>query len=132
MYIKHLKNIVFCLFFVFLMGSIKGTKDAMQFHNGDFVEVTGLDKSFWNNPAKTWCNKYVSCEDRREKFKGSSTVFVAFTDGWHLLDLALIFTALLAVVCYIQPAFWYFRLIDILVLLLIRQAGFYLTYEFLF
>lgn len=34
----------------------------------------------------SWCAKWKDCEPGVEAFFGSSTVFVAFTDGWHLFQ----------------------------------------------
>ncbi len=75
---------VLAITFLALSGVFKAFTDKISFH---------YDKSFfrkWNpkfwDPRISWRNKYAEGEfPLKEKFFGSSTVFVCFTDGWHLL-----------------------------------------------
>lgn len=45
------------------------------------------DSSYWHK-NKSWKNKWKNGDKKQgEKFLGSSTIFVLFTDAWHLFGL---------------------------------------------
>lgn len=51
-----------------------------KYHSSFFA---GLNPNFWD-PSISWRNKYKKRVPPKELFLGSTTVFVMFTDGFHL------------------------------------------------
>lgn len=109
------------IIFAILAGIAKAICDTTSFHYD--VSVFTKHPMFWN-PAISWKNKYKGNDPSNgAKFPGSTTIFVALTDGWHLfglierISLAIAFTlagiliaknvwfVFLAVGCYILFAF---------------------------
>ena len=108
---------------VYVSGASKGTADYLQFHysgNNQFL-----------NPDLSWRNKWKNGDPAQgEAFPGSSTIFVSFTDGWHLCNTVNKYTCIAAIVIRInhkQPAIHY--LYDFLAFTLAYSAGFWTTYE---
>lgn len=57
--------------------------DTLQFHFSESI-FSKLNPHFWN-PALSWDNKYKLGEPKLgAKFLGSTSIFVMFTDAWHL------------------------------------------------
>lgn len=79
--------IVVTIILVCIAGISNAIMDILQhkfklsiFYNSKFNEL------FWN-PRKSWKNKWTwSNGALKEKFLGSSTVFVFVTDAWHLFQ----------------------------------------------
>lgn len=68
------------LILIFIAGLAEGVMDMLQFH---FY----LNHKFWN-PKLSWVNKWKGGRpEHGERFFLSSTLLVAFTDGWHLMKL---------------------------------------------
>jgi fatty-acid desaturase len=72
-------------------GGSKAIQDTLAHHYSSSVfNDPYFNELFWN-PKKSWMNKYPIengiLNTRKEKFLGSTTVFVAFTDAWHLFQL---------------------------------------------
>ena len=107
-------------------GAFKGTADYLQFHYSG--------QNTWLNPDLSWRNKWRNGDPSQgEKFPGSSTVFVCFTDGWHLCN-AINKTAIIGAICLKigakkQPFKYY--LLDFLTYSAAYSAGFWCTYELL-
>lgn len=109
---------------MFLSGASKGTADYLQFH------YTKYNK-FWN-PDLSWKNKWKNGDRLQgEKFFGSSTIFVCFTDCWHLCNTINKYSCVGAIVLKIggkkKPLKYY--LYDFAVYSLAYSAGFVVTYE---
>lgn len=55
------------------------------------------------NPKQSWMNKWKNKDYKQgEKFIGSSTVFVMFTDLWHLCQFLMILSFLLSTIFYVS------------------------------
>jgi len=68
-----------------------------------------LNPMFWNQNI-SYLNKWADYGLKKEKFLGSSTVFVAFTDGWHLFKAIWLVSIIGAIISawYTEPLFgWY-------------------------
>lgn len=66
-------------------GITRAVSNKIVFH---FDESTFSEKNelFWN-PLQSWRNKYKNGDKGQgAKFWGSTTIFVLFTDGWHLME----------------------------------------------
>ena len=79
-----MKALILLWLCVILAGVCKAVKDTLQFHYGNSI-FSKLNPQYWNADV-SWKNKYK--EDlKTPKFCGSTTVFVMFTDAWHLFDM---------------------------------------------
>ena len=107
-------------------GAFKGTADYLQFHYSG--------QNTWLNPDLSWRNKWKNGDPSHgEKFPGSSTVFVCFTDGWHLMNTGnkvCVLGALCLKIGKKQPLKYY--LYDLVIYTFAYSAGFWTTYEILY
>jgi hypothetical protein len=128
-----------------LAGAANGVMDTLQFHY-DRQTVFAQNDRYWN-PAISWQNKYAQAtpwelaKPLRPKFPGSITVFVAITDGWHLMKfiyqgalrtaIVLLFAAAVKLrwARLYRLAFW---LAAWLALAALQSAGFHVTYTIIF
>ena len=72
-----------------LAGIAKGVQDTLAHHFSVsiFNNSNKFKPIFWDT-NKSWLNKWSYLTGvKKEKFPGSSTVFVAITDAWHLAQL---------------------------------------------
>ena len=70
---------------------------SLVYSGSIFRDVTKYNPKFWH-VDKSWMNKWdYSTGVKKEKFPGSSTVFVALTDGWHLAQLLHLNTLIIGV-----------------------------------
>ncbi len=127
-----------------LAGICKAIQDTLQFHFDKSIFTKG-NKFFWN-PQLSYLNKYkvetsaitglpvVNLD--KEKFLGSSTVFVAFTDGWHLFGMLNHFLICAAIVLYspITPIKIKVLsiLVDFLIIKIAHQSIFHAFYTWIF
>ena len=131
------KSLVVVLVLLFLAHLCKGIGDDLQFHYAETVFASFDNQRFWN-PDISWENKYATDNEGnlirplQERFPGSSTVFVATTDAWHLLQsiqYALIRLAIVVLVFSRLPRpRWGYALGLYAVIWLVQGAGFWLGY----
>ena len=75
------------IFFFVLAGFSEAIMDTLQFHYYKSIFRNLKKEQFWN-PETSWLNKYKNNNpEMGEKFLGSTTIFVGFTDAWHLFKL---------------------------------------------
>ena len=92
-----------------------------------FSHWFGIDSKFWN-PEISWMNKWKSGKrENGERFFGSSTIFVAFIDGWHLIKLLMLLSFVGTVVSYTPILNWY---MDIVIYAIIWFVFFELSYRY--
>lgn len=131
------------LILMILAGVCKAVMDTLQFHFHESVfthkqdGVVGLLKDRFWNPEMSWINKYKDGDKSKgEKFFGSSTVFVAFTDGWHLFGMLNHFLIVAAIVLYspITPIKIKVLsiLVDFLIIKITHQSVFHAFYTWIF
>lgn len=75
------------LILVALFYILKAFSDKLLFHfyESIFVKLPSKYHAFWN-PELSWRNKWKNGNKADgEKFFGSSTIFVMFTDMWHII-----------------------------------------------
>jgi len=71
------------LIFVAIAAASEAVMDIIQFHYEESV-FAKRNPNFWN-PAISWDNKYEKGEPKLgPRFLGSTSIFVMFTDAWHL------------------------------------------------
>jgi len=71
---------------MFLAGALNGVNQDLLFHYYEFQNTfPNANPQFWN-PDLSWRNKYMNGDPAQgEAFLGSSTIFVAATDGYHAM-----------------------------------------------
>lgn len=69
---------------MFLAGALNGVNQDLLFHYHEFQNTfPNANPEFWD-PELSWRNKYMNGDPAQgEAFPGSSTIFVAATDGYH-------------------------------------------------
>jgi len=69
---------------MFLAGALNGVNQDLLFHYHEFQNTfPNANPDFWD-PSISWRNKYENGDPLQgEAFPGSSTIFVAATDGYH-------------------------------------------------
>ena len=118
---------------MFVSGTAKGYADVLSTHYSSFQSAhPNANPQFWN-PDKSWRNKWKDGSTTKERFLGSSTVFVATTDGWHLAN-AVNKTALIGAIVlkmgHKQPFRYY--LYDFAIYSAAYSAGFWTVYELIY
>ena len=103
----------------FIVAAIcESVMDVLQFHY-----MRSLFKDFKNNifwdPEISWRNKYKKGDPKEgPKFIGSDTLFVGFTDGWHLFKMFRTFCIFLGIFFLLLQftSFW----VSLLIVVVIR------------
>jgi len=126
------------LILMILAGICKAIQDTLQFHFAK--SVFPHNSRFWN-PSISWLNKYKEgptgiVDTTKEKFFGSTTVFVSFTDSWHLFGMLNHFLIVAAIVLYspITPIKIKVLsiLVDFLIIKIAHQSVFHAFYTWIF
>jgi len=116
---------------VFLAGAAKGFNETLQFHWKEFRRQFPGANAQWFNPTQSWKNKYKNGDpEAGAKFFGSTSVFIMFTDQYHLnnfINRAAWGTALVIKIGEGKKPFKQY-LLDFLYYGLCHQAGFAATY----
>lgn len=86
-----------------IAGHFNGKMDVIDFHWEASVYLA--EGKYHYNPEISWRNKWAVGPDGEtlvgvERFPGSSTVFVALTDRWHLWKSVMLLALLLSVPFY--------------------------------
>lgn len=70
---------------MFVSGMADGLNQTLEFHYNDFQRVfPKANPQYWN-PAISWTNKYKYGNYLAgSRFPGSTTLFVGWTDGYHM------------------------------------------------
>lgn len=92
----------------------------------------------WFNPDKSWSNKWKTKGNEfvfdskgkyKERFFGSSTIFVIFTDAWHLFESVSKYTLIGSIIvwAYFSLVWWW---LIILIGIMIITFHIFFTYIF--
>ncbi|MBL0270283.1 MAG: hypothetical protein KAX45_00985 [Chitinophagaceae bacterium] len=116
---------------VFLAGAAKGFNETLQFHWKEFRRQFPGANAQWFNPSLSWRNKYKNGDpEAGAKFFGSTSVFIMFTDQYHLnnfINRAAWGTAMVIKIGEGKKPFKQY-LLDFLYYGICHQAGFAATY----
>lgn len=127
---KITKNKIVTGGLVIVGGVAKGFNETLQYHYKDFKRVFPGANHQWFNPAISWKNKYQNRDRTKgEAFPGSKSLFVAFTDQYHLnnfIHRTAILSALVIKIGEKQKLKYY--LLDLLYYTICYQVGFASTY----
>lgn len=129
-----LKPVIGSVIFVAFAGFWNANMDVVQFRWDTSIHENMFDEQKCN-PKVSWTNKWWTNPDTgevevgKEKFPGSSTVFVRFTDCWHFFQGLMITCFILGVIFYRRrnAKFWEY-LIDFVLL----YGAFTLTFSVFF
>ena len=117
--------------FVFTAGASKGFNETLLFHLKAFHHSFPKANAGWFNPNVSWKNKYKNGDPGAgAKFPLSTSVFVMFTDQYHLNNFVNKLAWTSALVIKIGEGKKPFKqyLLDILYYTVCHQLGFALTY----
>ena len=125
------RNIILSAALMFAAGFFNATMDKLTFHySGSVFEE--FNSNFWN-PKKSWVNKWKLDENGKpivgkERFLGSSTIFVKFTDAWHAAQSLMLLCFFLAAVFYKRWKLWF----DLVLFYLAFSGAFNLFFHYVF
>lgn len=124
--LPKLKSMIAPALCMFVSGAADGTMDYLSYHYDG-------NSQFWQ-PRISWTNKYKHHDPTQgERFPGSTTVFVAFTDGWHMCKMIRNTSTVAAVVLNLgHKEKWYNYLFRGLVYTAVNRLGFVVTYYWIF
>lgn len=109
----------------FIVGAINAFMDKIQFHWGMFK----FNHFTFLNPAISWKNKWKNgIKSHGERFPFSSSILVFLTDGWHFSKW-LMFTCIEFLISYHYNSKWYYIVLGIVLLKIIRGIGFTLNFD---
>ena len=119
-----------------LAGVCKAVMDTLQFHFDKSI-FQGGKTTFFFDPRFSWLNKYKNTDPNQgEKFFGSTTIFVAFTDAWHLFGMINSFLICAAIVLYSPITPIKIKalsiLVDFLIIKIAHQSVFHAFYTWIF
>lgn len=109
---------------------------SMGLHESIQASHWGKGNQFWDNQI-SWKNKYKDFDngDKRAKFIGSKTVFVGFTDGYHLTNL-ISNTANIATLSFAigskEGRNWKVIAKKVLISVAANRAAYYVSYNHIF
>ena len=93
------------IIFLILAGFFNSIMDVIV-HKWDisiFSKIENEKLLQFINPQQSWMNKWKNKDYKQgEKFIGSSTVFVMFTDLWHLCQFLMIISFIVSTIFYMS------------------------------
>lgn len=124
-YFEHLKRNAPTYGLVFVSGMGNGLMDATS--STALYEQTRLPAwtpgAYMGPKDKTWVNKWKQGESGKERFFGSSTVFVATTDVWHGAQFVSNTAWQVGTLTYKQPDKTLYKTLDFVLLKVLYGAG---------
>ena len=114
------------IIFLVIAAVCKAVKDTLEWHY-DYSIFSKFNAKYWN-PLISWKNKYKD-DLKTPKFWGSTTVFVMFTDAWHLFDFLQIISFMLAIIFYSKMIYF---AVDFVIFYILFCGVFELFYSLIF
>ena len=126
--------VISVVFALFAAGAVfNSVMDVLQFRYSRSVFADSADERFFN-PKVSWRNKWEDGDPAKgEAYPGSSTVFVLFTDAWHLAQFLMFTCFELAVVFLLYKLYklkWYWLLLVFLAMKLVFGLVFELFFAY--
>lgn len=117
-------------------GLFKGLSDLLIHHYDRSIFPKIGEKAWFWNPRLSWRNKWKDGKkENGEKFPGSSTIFVALTDAWHLSEFfrfAFLRLAMILVASFhFDFALWIWICLWVIIMVP-RGFGFWLGWRIIF
>ena len=106
--------------------------DVLQFRYSQSVFANQTKHESFLNPSISWRNKWANGDPAQgEAYPGSSTVFVLFTDCWHLAQF-LMFTCFEVIILLLLYQLYKFKWYSLIMIFLGMKLLFGLTFELFF
>lgn len=122
--------LVVMILFIFA-AAFNGVMDVLQFRYSRSVFASEEHAQYFN-PDLSWRNKWKEGDHKKgEAYPGSSTVFVLFTDAWHLAQ-CLMFTCFELAVLFLLYKLYKFKWYWLLAIFLGMKVVFGLTFGIFF
>ena len=107
--------------------------DTINFH---YEKSVFPQQNKFLNPLYSWTNKYSDTTTLTPKFFGSTTVFVAITDGWHLAQFLFLNILFISFILYFSGSYcvfnwWMNFILSFWIMRAIFGIGFTLFYDYL-
>lgn len=125
--------IIVSIVLIIISSIARAISNKIQFHYDNSI----FRKLKWFNPLTSWKNKWKLKDNKivyknnkpKERFIGSSTIFVLFTDAWHLFEsiskYSLIFS--IAICFYFNYPLWW-----LIILIFIMVITFHIFFTYIF
>jgi len=116
---------------IILAGICKAVMDTVADHYDNSIFASkDFNKYFWDKSI-SWMNKYKNDMPPRERFWGSTTIFVFVTDAWHLFQflsywLLIIGVAMMCGEYYMECVWW----VELAMKICIAKVAFHASFEF--
>jgi hypothetical protein len=97
-----------------IAGASEAVMDKLQFHWHKSIFAFNpkrYPELFWN-PERSWENKYADKTWTTPKFPGSTGIFVALTDAWHLFKSIRTFLISISVLLVFIAGYYYQELYE--------------------
>lgn len=120
--------------FVILASIMNAVMDKIQFHwsKSVFSKIKNKKILAWANPDGSWRNKWKNGNpDEGERFLGSSTVFVRFTDLWHFSQ-SFMFACFMAAIVLYSNYFSLWVIVDFIILRILFSGVFTIFFDYFF
>ena len=116
----------------FIAGFAKGFNEALQYKYNGFEEIFPYAKDQWFYPTFSFKNKYKDHDpEKGARFPGSTSVFVMFTDQYHLnnfIQKTALTAALVLKIGEKKKPFKHY-LLDVIYYTACYQVGFHSVYQ---
>ena len=116
---------IYISFLLVIISSItRGISNKILFH----YEESIFKNNNWFNPSESWKNKWKIKDGKfvlnkkgkyKEKFFGSSTIFVLFTDAWHLFESISKYSLIGSIIIWAYFSLIWWHLIILIVIMII-------------
>ena len=106
--------------------------DVLQFRYSKSVFANQTKYESFQNPAISWQNKWADGDPAQgEAYPGSSTIFVLFTDSWHLAQFFM-FTCFEVIILLLLYKLYKFKWYSLFMIFIGMKIIFGLTFELFF
>jgi len=114
---------------IIISGVSKAVMDSLNHYYGNSIFFRFYNDLYWN-PSISWKNKYKNYpDDKSPKFFLSTTLFVMFTDAWHLFQFFAYKSLFLAMFFLYLDLGTEKNIIMVLSLIILHQFSFHVCYE---
>jgi hypothetical protein len=126
------RSAIIIVILLFMSGAFfNSIMDVLQFRYEKSIFKNNVNQQFFN-PKISWRNKWKDGDpEKGEAYPGSSTVFVLFTDAWHLAQF-LMFTCFEVAVIFLLYKLYRFNWYILALIFLGMKVVFGMTFELFF
>jgi hypothetical protein len=126
------RSAIIIVILLFMSGAFfNSIMDVLQFRYEKSIFKNNVNQQFFN-PKISWRNKWKDGDpEKGEAYPGSSTVFVLFTDAWHLAQF-LMFTCFEVAVIFLLYKLYRFNWYILTLIFLGMKVLFGMTFELFF